>query len=150
MARHARGARKTHCAGGEHRGRHTRGFRQAHSSRDGEVGEGREGQRREGRLAGRAPRSFRMNSRTALALSAMAATPVKSKSDVAPTRRDVAPARAAEPPVTRATFDQVMVPCFAPAPFIPVRGDGSRIWDQTGRMYVDFAGGVAVTALGHA
>jgi len=55
-----------------------------------------------------------------------------------------------ELPVTRATFDQVMVPCFAPAPFIPVRGEGSRVWDQTGRMYVDFASGVAVTALGHA
>src|SRR5437773_5098950 len=70
--------------------------------------------------------------------------------DVAIARRDVATARAAEPPVTRATFDQVMVPCFAPAPFIPVRGEGSRVWDQTGRMYIDFAGGVAVTALGHA
>ena len=52
-------------------------------------------------------------------------------------------------PVTRATFDQVMVPCFAPAAFIPVRGQGSRVWDQMGRMYIDFAGGVAVTALGH-
>src|SRR5690349_10630976 len=52
--------------------------------------------------------------------------------------------------VTRATFDQVMVPCFAPAPFIPVRGEGSRVWDQAGRMYIDFASGVAVTALGHA
>src|SRR3954467_9008317 len=55
-----------------------------------------------------------------------------------------------ELPVTRATFDQVMVPCFAPAPFIPVRGEGSRVWDQAGRMYIDFASGVAVTALGHA
>jgi len=52
-------------------------------------------------------------------------------------------------PVTRALFDQVMVPCFAPAPFIPVRGEGSRVWDQNGRMYIDFAAGVAVTALGH-
>ncbi len=52
-------------------------------------------------------------------------------------------------PVTRALFDQVMVPCYAPAEFIPVRGQGSRVWDQQGRMYIDFAGGVAVTALGH-
>jgi succinylornithine aminotransferase len=51
--------------------------------------------------------------------------------------------------VTRATFDEVMVPCFAPAPFVPVRGEGSRVWDQDGRMYIDFAAGVAVTALGH-
>lgn len=52
-------------------------------------------------------------------------------------------------PVSRATFDQLMVPCFAPAPFVPVRGEGSRVWDQQGRMYIDFGGGVAVTALGH-
>jgi acetylornithine/N-succinyldiaminopimelate aminotransferase len=65
-------------------------------------------------------------------------------------RRDVAPAHAAATlPVTRATFDELMVPCFAPAPFLPVRGEGSRVWDQNGRMYIDFASGVAVTALGH-
>src|SRR5499427_335712 len=65
-------------------------------------------------------------------------------------KRDVAAAETGKPqPVTRATFDEVMVPCFAPAPFIPVRGEGSRVWDQEGRLYIDFAGGVAVTALGH-
>src|SRR5262245_7442196 len=57
--------------------------------------------------------------------------------------------KAATLPVSRATFDQVMVPCYAPAPFVPVRGEGSRVWDQDGRMYIDFASGVAVTALGH-
>jgi acetylornithine/N-succinyldiaminopimelate aminotransferase len=51
--------------------------------------------------------------------------------------------------VTRASFDQLMVPCYAPAEFIPVRGAGSRVWDQQGRMYIDFASGVAVTSLGH-
>lgn len=56
---------------------------------------------------------------------------------------------AAAMPVTRALFDQLMVPCFAPASFVPVRGEGSRVWDQAGRMYIDFAAGVAVTALGH-
>jgi succinylornithine aminotransferase len=56
---------------------------------------------------------------------------------------------AATMPVTRALFDQLMVPCFAPAQFVPVRGEGSRVWDQAGRMYIDFASGVAVTALGH-
>ena len=53
-------------------------------------------------------------------------------------------------PVTRQTFDEVMVPCFAPAPFVPVRGLGSRVWDAAGRDYLDLAGGIAVTALGHA
>jgi len=71
----------------------------------------------------------------------------------ASSRRDaVAPASApgaATLPVTRAMFDELMVPCFAPAEFIPVRGEGSRIWDQQGRMYIDFASGVAVSSLGH-
>ncbi|PHV11755.1 aspartate aminotransferase family protein [Chitinimonas sp. BJB300] len=52
--------------------------------------------------------------------------------------------------VTRADFDQVMVPNYAPADYIPVRGEGSRVWDQTGREYIDLAGGIAVNALGHA
>ena len=59
------------------------------------------------------------------------------------------PSSAATLPVTRAMFDEWMVPCYAPAPFVPVRGEGSRVWDQAGRMYIDFAAGVAVTALGH-
>lgn len=52
-------------------------------------------------------------------------------------------------PVTRATFDEVMVPNYAPAPFVPVKGLGARLWDSTGREYIDFAGGIAVNALGH-
>ena len=51
--------------------------------------------------------------------------------------------------VSRATFDQVMVPNYAPAQFIPVRGKGARVWDQDGREYIDFAAGIAVSALGH-
>ena len=52
--------------------------------------------------------------------------------------------------VQRADFDQVMVPNYAPAAFIPVRGAGSRVWDQSGRELIDFAGGIAVNVLGHA
>lgn len=52
--------------------------------------------------------------------------------------------------VQRADFDQVMVPNYAPAGFIPVRGAGSRVWDQAGRELIDFAGGIAVNVLGHA
>ena len=51
--------------------------------------------------------------------------------------------------ITRATFDDVILPIYAPAEFIPVKGKGSRVWDQQGKEYVDFAGGIAVTALGH-
>lgn len=52
--------------------------------------------------------------------------------------------------ITRQDFDQHMVPVFSPASFIPVKGEGSRIWDQNDKEYIDFAGGIAVNALGHA
>ena len=52
--------------------------------------------------------------------------------------------------VGRADFDRVMVPNYAPVDMIPVRGQGSRLWDQQGREYIDLAGGIAVNALGHA
>lgn len=52
--------------------------------------------------------------------------------------------------VNRATYDQVMLPIYSPADFIPVKGQGSRVWDQQGNSYIDFAGGIAVLALGHA
>ncbi len=54
-----------------------------------------------------------------------------------------------QPAITRATFDEVILPIYAPAEFIPVKGKGSRVWDQQGKEYIDFAGGIAVTALGH-
>ena len=52
--------------------------------------------------------------------------------------------------IARDWFDHYMVPCFAPAPFIPVRAAGSRVWDQAGKEYIDLAGGIAVNSLGHA
>lgn len=51
--------------------------------------------------------------------------------------------------VNRSTFDQVILPVYAPAQFVPVKGKGSRVWDQQGNEYIDFSGGIAVTALGH-
>ncbi|MBE7214020.1 aspartate aminotransferase family protein [Shewanella benthica] len=51
--------------------------------------------------------------------------------------------------LTRAQFDEVMVPNYAPSAVIPVRGAGSRVWDQEGKEFIDFAGGIAVNCLGH-
>ncbi|NRD75354.1 aspartate aminotransferase family protein [Shewanella sp. VB17] len=51
--------------------------------------------------------------------------------------------------LTRAQFDEVMVPNYAPSAIIPVRGEGSRVWDQEGNEFIDFAGGIAVNCLGH-
>jgi len=51
--------------------------------------------------------------------------------------------------VNRELFDDVMVPNYAPSKVIPVRGEGSKIWDQQNNEYIDFAGGIAVNCLGH-
>ena len=51
--------------------------------------------------------------------------------------------------LNRSLFDQVMTPNYSPAEVIPVRGQGSRVWDQDDREYIDLAGGIAVTCLGH-
>lgn len=51
--------------------------------------------------------------------------------------------------VSRETFNDVMAPNYNPAAMVPVRGKGSRVWDQKGDEYVDFAGGIAVNVLGH-
>ena len=51
--------------------------------------------------------------------------------------------------VNRELFDHVMAPNYNPAKMIPVKGEGSRVWDQDGQEYIDFAGGIAVNALGH-
>ena len=52
-------------------------------------------------------------------------------------------------PVSRELFDEVMVPNYAPGAVIPVIGKGSRVWDQEDREFIDLAGGIAVTCLGH-
>lgn len=52
--------------------------------------------------------------------------------------------------ITRSLFDNVMVPNYAPLDMIPVRAEGSLVWDQCDNEYIDLAGGIAVNAMGHA
>ena len=49
----------------------------------------------------------------------------------------------------RALFDQHFVPTYAPAPMVPVHAQGVWVTDQEGRKFLDLAGGIAVSALGH-
>ena len=51
---------------------------------------------------------------------------------------------------SRALYDEVMTPNYAPMAIMPTRGAGSRLWDSDGKAYLDFAAGIAVSALGHA
>ncbi|MGH9115830.1 MAG: acetylornithine transaminase [Acidimicrobiales bacterium] len=45
--------------------------------------------------------------------------------------------------------DTRLMATYAPPPVTFVRGEGSRLWDDAGREYLDFLGGLAVTSLGH-
>ena len=42
-----------------------------------------------------------------------------------------------------------VLPTYARADVTIVRGEGCRVWDDAGRAYLDFGGGIAVVALGH-
>ena len=47
-------------------------------------------------------------------------------------------------------LDDRLMPTYRPAQVTFVRGDGSRLYDEDGRAYLDFVSGIAVTSLGHA
>lgn len=53
------------------------------------------------------------------------------------------------PDVNRSSFDQYMLPNYAPMNLVAQRGSGSRLWDQDDREYMDLSGGIAVNAFGH-
>ncbi len=48
------------------------------------------------------------------------------------------------------TATSPFIPVFAPATTTFVRGAGTELWDDTGKRYLDFLGGLAVISLGHA
>ncbi len=49
----------------------------------------------------------------------------------------------------KSIYEDVMLPNYAPADFIPDRAQGSRVWDMNNKEYIDLGGGIAVNSLGH-
>lgn len=47
-------------------------------------------------------------------------------------------------------WDAVMATNYRTPPIALVRGQGAQVWDETGRSYTDFIGGIATNVLGHA
>src|SRR5262245_56161875 len=71
-----------------------------------------------------------------------------------PAMKEIVPA---PPPIVRNQFETIrelfnrhVVPSYARFDLAFVRGSGSEVWDVNGRRYLDFGGGIAVCALGHA
>ena len=50
---------------------------------------------------------------------------------------------------TRDLYERHVIPTYARFELRLARGQGTRVWDEDGRSYLDFGAGVAVTAVGH-
>lgn len=50
---------------------------------------------------------------------------------------------------TTELFSQHVLPTYGRFPLVPVRGEGCRLWDESGKCYLDFCTGIAVCSLGH-
>ncbi len=50
---------------------------------------------------------------------------------------------------TQQLFDRYVLPTYGRFPLDLARGQGSRIWDEAGKEYLDFGAGIAVCSLGH-
>ncbi len=50
---------------------------------------------------------------------------------------------------TAELYDAHVLKNYARAPLTLVRGRGAQVWDDAGRVYLDFTSGIAVSALGH-
>lgn len=50
---------------------------------------------------------------------------------------------------TAADFSDYVLPTYGRFPLVPVKGQGSYLWDDTGKRYLDFCTGIAVCSIGH-
>jgi acetylornithine/N-succinyldiaminopimelate aminotransferase len=50
---------------------------------------------------------------------------------------------------TLALYAEHVLPTYGRFPLVPVRGAGARLWDESGKTYLDFCMGIAVCSLGH-
>ena len=51
---------------------------------------------------------------------------------------------------TRELFDRYVIPTYGRFDLRLARGQGTEIWDEAGKRYLDFGAGIAVTSIGHA
>ena len=60
------------------------------------------------------------------------------------------PARAAKPDTRLLDAEQFLLPTYKRQPVVMTHGRGAYVYDASGKKYLDFLGGIAVNALGHA
>src|SRR6266404_517952 len=72
-----------------------------------------------------------------------AAAPAMQKTKRAPVLKPKADPRLSD-------AEQFLLPTYKRQPFVFTHGRGAYVYDSTGKKYLDFLGGIAVNALGHA
>ena len=78
-------------------------------------------------------------------------TILKKKSTRRPMRKAAHPAaRTAKPDARLLDAGQFLLPTYKRQPVVLTHGRGAYVYDATGKKYLDFLGGIAVNALGHA
>src|SRR5437660_10983179 len=60
------------------------------------------------------------------------------------------PAKTAKPDSRLLDAEQFLLPAYKRQPVVMTHGRGAYVFDSTGKQYLDFLGGIAVNALGHA
>jgi len=50
---------------------------------------------------------------------------------------------------TRELYDRFVIPTYGRFELRLARGKGSEVWDESGKRYLDFGAGIAVTSIGH-
>jgi acetylornithine/N-succinyldiaminopimelate aminotransferase len=75
----------------------------------------------------------------------------KKKSVVRPAAKPkLSAARTAKPDARLFDAEQFLLPTYKRQPVLMTHGRGAYVYDSTGEKYLDFLGGIAVNALGHA
>ena len=60
------------------------------------------------------------------------------------------PVRKNKPHTPLSDAEKFLLPTYKRQPFVLTHGRGVYVFDATGKKYLDFLGGIAVNALGHA
>ena len=80
----------------------------------------------------------------------MRTSPKKKSSSRSVPKPEQAPAKIAKPDTRLLDAEQFLLPTYKRQPALMTHGRGACVFDSTGKQYLDFLGGIAVNALGHA
>jgi len=74
----------------------------------------------------------------------------KAKTIVRSAHKPTAHSRAPKMDARVSVADKFLLPTYKRGPFVLTHGRGCYVYDAAGKKYLDFLGGIAVNALGHA